>query len=537
MQSRHPVVPWLLLFLLLCCVSEALLGRFAVSQASFDLRRSLALTSEQTALVYSLFVWGMVAGAIPMTALSIWRGSRVGFAAALAGSGLALVGCGMATSYESLAVLRFLGGFFSAGLIPAALQALASCFSRGLLGVALALVFASITGTTIVASPMLGMLARGIDGRTLMLSAGLASVLFAVVWFAVARLEDVTGDWSAALGSPSTWVLLAGGLGLGAMQSANISGPMALWANQISLGSYFSAVPYGAVAGALLAGLLSDLAVDRRLAILGAGAAMALAGLHAFTHGSVLTPLLGMATAAGIQCFMVTLYAGAAKSLTPRGVALAAGLATMGLNLSNAAVPMAWNLTAQATRGYWSLGIGVLLAMAAVAVAMVVSRCGVRLGEREGRPDVFALRLGGYVIDSILVTILSSIVAVVLSLALTPAAAAAAWIGVVAAIVVQWLYFALCESSVRGATPGKAAMGLRVSGQEGQPVSFGQATLRHFAKLLSTPLAWGYVKAAVDPAGQAFHDSCAKCFVRPTKVPEVAPPLPPEVASAAASVQ
>jgi uncharacterized RDD family membrane protein YckC len=49
-------------------------------------------------------------------------------------------------------------------------------------------------------------------------------------------------------------------------------------------------------------------------------------------------------------------------------------------------------------------------------------------------------------------------------------------------LLVNWLYFALLESSKQQATLGKMALGLKVNNMEHQPIGFGQATWRYFAK-------------------------------------------------------
>jgi uncharacterized RDD family membrane protein YckC len=49
-------------------------------------------------------------------------------------------------------------------------------------------------------------------------------------------------------------------------------------------------------------------------------------------------------------------------------------------------------------------------------------------------------------------------------------------------LLVNWLYFALLESSKSQATLGKMALGLKVTNMSEQPISFGQATWRYFAK-------------------------------------------------------
>jgi uncharacterized RDD family membrane protein YckC len=79
----------------------------------------------------------------------------------------------------------------------------------------------------------------------------------------------------------------------------------------------------------------------------------------------------------------------------------------------------------------------------------------------------------------------------------------------------QWLYFAAMESSARQATFGKVAMSLIVTNVEGRRLSFGHATGRFFAKLVSglIPLGIGYIMAAFTEKKQALHDMIAGTLV------------------------
>jgi uncharacterized RDD family membrane protein YckC len=82
-------------------------------------------------------------------------------------------------------------------------------------------------------------------------------------------------------------------------------------------------------------------------------------------------------------------------------------------------------------------------------------------------------------------------------------------------VVAQWLYFAGMESSARQATFGKAAMSLRVTGLTGQHLTFGHATGRYFAKIISglIPLGIGYFMAGFTEKKQALHDMIAGTLV------------------------
>jgi uncharacterized RDD family membrane protein YckC len=79
----------------------------------------------------------------------------------------------------------------------------------------------------------------------------------------------------------------------------------------------------------------------------------------------------------------------------------------------------------------------------------------------------------------------------------------------------EWLYFAGMESSERQATFGKAAMSLRVTDLEGGRLSFGHATGRFFAKIVTglIPFAIGYIMAGFTAKKQALHDMIAGTLV------------------------
>lgn len=83
------------------------------------------------------------------------------------------------------------------------------------------------------------------------------------------------------------------------------------------------------------------------------------------------------------------------------------------------------------------------------------------------------------------------------------------------AIVVKWLYFAYLESGERQATWGKQALGIYVTDLTGNRISFGQASGRYFAKIITglIPLLIGYIMAGFTDRRQALHDMIASCLV------------------------
>lgn len=81
-------------------------------------------------------------------------------------------------------------------------------------------------------------------------------------------------------------------------------------------------------------------------------------------------------------------------------------------------------------------------------------------------------------------------------------------------IVAGWLYFSLCESSSWQGTVGKKVLGLKVTDMNGDRISFGNATGRHFGKILSVLiLGIGFIMIAFTEQKQGLHDMLAGTLV------------------------
>jgi len=87
------------------------------------------------------------------------------------------------------------------------------------------------------------------------------------------------------------------------------------------------------------------------------------------------------------------------------------------------------------------------------------------------------------------------------------------WIFVIR-VILQWLYYAIFESSAWQATLGKKALGLEVTDLSGNRISFGRATGRFFGKIISgLILLIGYIMAGFTEKKQALHDMIAGTLV------------------------
>lgn len=80
--------------------------------------------------------------------------------------------------------------------------------------------------------------------------------------------------------------------------------------------------------------------------------------------------------------------------------------------------------------------------------------------------------------------------------------------------IIPWLYFAGFEASRSHATPGKVLMKVEVTDLEGSPLTFAQATLRHFAKYLSALIIFiGFLMIGLTKKRQGLHDKIAGTYV------------------------
>lgn len=119
-------------------------------------------------------------------------------------------------------------------------------------------------------------------------------------------------------------------------------------------------------------------------------------------------------------------------------------------------------------------------------------------------------RFGAALIDGIII----GIGGYVISLILPPAPGQYIGVANFLNLIIGWLYFALQESSVQQATIGKKALGLKVTSVNGERISFGQATGRHFGKWVSTVIIFiGYFMMLWDTKKQTLHDKMANTLV------------------------
>ena len=134
---------------------------------------------------------------------------------------------------------------------------------------------------------------------------------------------------------------------------------------------------------------------------------------------------------------------------------------------------------------------------------------------QEGRLEYagFLLRLGAAIIDGILMNILGAGIGLAIGIAME-GSEAAQFVAQLVGIITGWLYAVLMESSDSQGTLGKMAVGIRVADLDGQRVSFGRATGRHFSKIPSACILMvGFLMPLWTEKKQALHDMMAGCVI------------------------
>lgn len=142
----------------------------------------------------------------------------------------------------------------------------------------------------------------------------------------------------------------------------------------------------------------------------------------------------------------------------------------------------------------------------------------------------FWIRVLAYIIDAMILQFTSTILAIVgvgVVLAASGAgdtatgAAAIAVYGII--LPLNWLYFAIMESSVWQGTLGKQALKLVVTDQSGERIGFGRATGRYFAKWLSAMIfLFGFFMVGWTQRKQGLHDLIASTLVYRADSPDLA---------------
>lgn len=119
----------------------------------------------------------------------------------------------------------------------------------------------------------------------------------------------------------------------------------------------------------------------------------------------------------------------------------------------------------------------------------------------------FLLRVGGYIIDAIILWIAGMPIGWLISAASSDSVGLAmVGLSMLLNLTLAATYDTFFHGRM-GATPGKMALGLRVVSASGERISYARALGRYFAEILSGMiLGLGYLMAAFDDQKRALHD-------------------------------
>lgn len=126
----------------------------------------------------------------------------------------------------------------------------------------------------------------------------------------------------------------------------------------------------------------------------------------------------------------------------------------------------------------------------------------------------FWKRVAAIIIDSVIVWVGGFIIGFILGLIMFANGTSDPEVLEGIGIIIGWVYFSVMESSPTQGTIGKMALGIKVTDFEGNRISFGRATGRHFGKIISAIIfGIGYIMVAFTEKKQGLHDKMADCLV------------------------
>ena len=137
----------------------------------------------------------------------------------------------------------------------------------------------------------------------------------------------------------------------------------------------------------------------------------------------------------------------------------------------------------------------------------------------------FGRRLAGCLLDWLILIVVGWTLTFILTLIMAAAlqipdtasdalGTIALWTYLVVGTLIGWVYYASFEASSLQATPGKRVVNQRVTDAAGRRLSFGKASGRYFAKLISAAVCYlGFLYPLIDQKKRALHDLIAGTLV------------------------
>jgi len=135
----------------------------------------------------------------------------------------------------------------------------------------------------------------------------------------------------------------------------------------------------------------------------------------------------------------------------------------------------------------------------------------------------FWKRLGAYIIDWIILALITVVLMILFGLFLAYLGKnpdnESAMLGFslmmdLMTLLLPWFYYATMESSSKQATFGKSLLGMKVTDLNGERISFLRSSVRYFSKILSILIFFiGFIMIAFTAKKQGLHDMIAGTLV------------------------
>jgi ACS family hexuronate transporter-like MFS transporter len=375
---------WPVLVVLMWGWGATYLQRVTLSVLAPSLQRELSLTTAQLGWVLSAFAIGLMAGYVLMTVVTVVCGTRWGLLVAFVGASLAAFASGLASTPAGMIIARSLLGFFTGGLLPAAVQSVREWFPSRQRPLAIGLLLASGQAAAALTPTLAPYVAQALAWRTVLIITGLptviAAVLCIVVWQSPPPREKSRGVSTAAIAS-------TGMLALGLFLTAPVSYFMMTWlpmyvrqnlgVGLARVGTAGLAAGVAGVCGAILAGTIAWAMIrtgisatkTRAVLLTVCGAMLPLVALGGNAARWEFVILSLVVCSAAYQGWSTLLYSAVADTLPARGVAIVTAIGALMVSLSGMLSPVAFGSMIQ-TSGY-DLVFRILAAGAAGALLWV----------------------------------------------------------------------------------------------------------------------------------------------------------------------
>jgi len=358
--------------------------RAGLSAVVFGIRDALHISTVQLGLVFSIFAFGLMAGYILMTVVTVLCGARRSLAAAFIGVSLASCASGLVPGYGGLLAARFLLGVFMGGLLPGAVQAARDWFPPSLRPLLIGAVLTAGPAVSLGAVPLLTFAAQHLGWQAVFMITGLPTLIAAGMclawWPTPAAPEPFRGISTPAFASSG---MVALGLLFGAPVSyvtsmapaylqrlgGNIS-TIAVTGSAIPLANCFGALLAGVMAWALMSGRTPPSRV--RAALLTVfGCLLPVIALGGIGSQWVVTMASALAMI-GYAGWSALLYSAVADAFPARGVAVGAALGALMASIGGMAGPAVFAGMIAEVSGYGAV-------FAAAGATAVVGVAGVLL--------------------------------------------------------------------------------------------------------------------------------------------------------------